>query len=57
MEELARYDGRGRCRKLEVVTDTRNRYEDRLWRWAADAGWTFTNNNLSGYRTMQRDKQ
>ena len=39
IEELTQYDGQGRCWELRVWRDTRERYWDRLRRWAADKGW------------------
>ena len=42
IEELTQYDGQGRCSVLGVGGDTRERYGDRLRRWAVDKGWTLT---------------
>ena len=40
MEELTKYDGRGRCSELFVkADDMRDRHGDRLSRWPSDAGW------------------
>ena len=39
MEELMKYDGRGRCRELWVKGDDTPRIEDRWRRWPSDAGW------------------
>ena len=46
IEELTKYDGRGRCWRLEVGRDTRTRHGDRLRSWAADKGWRVTEDNL-----------
>ena len=48
MEELTQYNGQGCCSELEVRRDTRTRHGERLWRWAADKGWTVTEDNLWG---------
>ena len=45
IEELTKYDGQGRCNELGVFKDTRRRYRDRLRGWAADKGWTLTEDN------------
>ena len=42
IEELTQYDGQGHCSELEVWGDMRDRYWERLRRWAADKGWTVT---------------
>ena len=39
MEEVLRYDGRGRCSRIEVRYDTGRRCGDRFRKWAASAGW------------------
>ena len=56
IEELTKYDGRGRCRELVVwrVVSVRRRHEDTLRRWAADAGWTLTGDDF-WWLVMQRD--
>ena len=52
-ELLAAYDGQGHCTKLELVGDTRDEYETRLKRWAADRGWAVTVDN-GWWLIMQR---
>ena len=44
IEELTRYDGTGRCKKLRVgdYTGYGTRYENRLRYWAFLKGWTVT---------------
>ena len=42
IEKLTLYDGQGHCRELEVWSYARERYGDRLRRWAADKGWRVT---------------
>ena len=44
-ETLAAYDGQGHCTKIYVEGDTRDGYGDRLRSWAADRGWTVTENS------------
>ena len=45
LELLSAYDGQGHCTKLWVYGDTRRSYGDRLRKWAADRGWTVTEDN------------
>ena len=52
-ELLSAYDGQGHCTKLWVYGDTSRSYGDRLKRWAADRGWTVTEDN-SVRLVMQR---
>ena len=44
IEQITKYDGRGRCRylNLRVWEDGRAWYGDRLRSWAAHVGWTVT---------------
>ena len=38
LDDLASYDGRGRCTRLAVHSDTRTRYGERLRSWAERKG-------------------
>ena len=42
IEALCEYQGRGRCRELQVWGNTVSRHRARLRRWAGQAGWTVT---------------
>ena len=42
IDELNKYDGRGRCRELRVWGNTKDRHRYRLRRWAAALGWRVT---------------
>ena len=48
LEVLCQYNGRGKCRELEVMGYTRTRYGERLRRWTEEVGWSVTRDNNTG---------
>ena len=54
IEELTRYDGRGRCSVLAVWRDTRERHGARLRVWMADKGWRDTQRDNNVLLVMER---
>ena len=54
IEELTQYDGQGRCRGLQVWSETRERYGDRLREWTADKGWRVTLDDGVSWLLMER---
>ena len=56
MEEVCLYDGRGRCRDLQLDGDTKAMWGERIRGWSARVGWLVSLDNDTGLVTIKMDK-